>query len=168
MKKIVLLLVLSFIAIEVKSQEFKVFKATEFSINHPEDWTPDTSGQMNTSLLLFSKPEQNDTFRENVNVMIQDLTGMNLNLKKYTELSLEQIKSIKDSKIFESTELKRDGETYHQLVWKGFVSGKKLKFKQLYFIKNNKAFLVTLTCEEKAYDDYVKTGTLILNSFILN
>ena len=154
-------------AIYLQNNQKVEHSTKEYTIQYPQDWTFDSSGQMNTTFILFSKPEQQDTFRENVNLMIQDLTGMNLDLNGYTKLSVNQIKGIKDSEIFESKDLKKDGMTYHQIIWKGFVSGRKLKFKQLYFIKDNKAYLVTLTCAENAYDDYVKTGTIILNSFTL-
>jgi len=166
-QRIIQLLFLSLFLLNSYAQELKDFNAKDYSVKYPEDWTFDTSGQMNTSFIIFSKLEQNDTFRENVNLMIQDLSGMSLDLKGYAELSLGQIKSIKDSKILESKNLKKDALPYHEIVWKGFVTGKKLKFKQLYFVKNNKAYLVTLTCDETAYDRYEKIGTTILNSFIV-
>ncbi len=167
MQRTILLLLLTIYTLNVQGQEIEEHSTKEYSIQYPEDWTFDSSGLMNTTFILYSKPELQDTFRENVNLMIQDLTDMNLDLNGYTKLSVDQIKGIKDSEIFESKELKKDGMAYHQIVWKGFVSGRKLKFKQQYFIKDNKAYLVTLTCAESTYDTYVKTGTIILNSFTL-
>jgi len=167
MRKVILLLFLSMCFVHMQGQELEEHNTKEYTIKYPKDWTFDASGQMNTTFVLFSKLEQQDPFRENVNLIIQDLTGMNLDLKGYTELSMNQIKGIKDNKVIESKELKKDGVAYQQVVWKGFMSGKKLKFKQLYFIKNNKVFLVTLTCTEKSFDDYVEMGTAILNSFTL-
>ena len=165
--KMIRVLFLVLTSMNVTGQELKEFDTKAYAITYPGTWTLDTSGQMNTSFLIFSKLEENDTFRENINLTIQDLTGMNLDLKGYTALSENQIKSVKDSEIFESKELTKNNTPYHQIVWKGFVAGKNLKFKQLYYIKDNQAFLVTFTCEQATYDDYVEAGTAILNSFIL-
>ncbi len=167
MQKIIITLLLSVFSVNSQGQELQEYSTKEYTINYPKDWTFDSSGQMNTTFLLFSKLEENDTFSENVNLMIQDLTGMNLDLKGYTALSVKQIKSVKDSEIIESKGLKKSGRDYHQIIWKGFVAGRDLQFKQLYFLKDNKAYLVTLTCEQKAYTEYVNIGTSILNSFTL-
>ena len=164
---IIQLLFLSLLFINSNAQELINFDTDGYSISYPKGWTFDTSGQRNTSFIIFSKLEQNDGFRENVNLLIQDLSGQNLDLKKYTELSVNQIKSIPNSEVFESKDLKKDSLQHHQIVWEGFIYGKNLKFKQLYFVENNKAYILTLTCEQNKYEDYILLGTKILNSFTL-
>jgi len=149
------------------AQELETHDTKDYSISYPEDWTFDTSGQMNTTFIIFSQLELNDTFRENMNLMIQDLTNMNLDLEGYTKLSLKQIKAVPNYSIIESKDMKKGNITYHEIVWKGFVTGKNLKFKQFYYVRNEKAYLLTLTCEENKYDTYSKVGTKILNSFTL-
>lgn len=162
---IIIILILFFC--NSNAQELETYDTDDYSIDYPKDWTFDTSGQMNTTFIILSKLEINDTFRENMNLSIQDLTDMDLDLKGYTELSVKQIKSVPNSEIFESKDVKKDSITYHQIIWKGFVTGRNLKFKQLYYIINNKAYLLTFTCEENKYDDYIVIGTKILNSFTL-
>jgi hypothetical protein len=41
-----------------------------------------------------------------------------------------------------------------------------LKFEQYYWVINEKAFVLTLTCEEDQFKNYKEVGEKILNSFI--
>ena len=141
---------------------FVEFKKDNFEINYPEDWRLDTSGQMNSSFILFSPKTEGDLFVENINLIIQDLSGQNLNLESYSELSESQIKSmIPESKLIENIKV----GNHKEVVWSGFVTNNYLKFKQYYYVIDNKAYVLTFSALETAYDDYIKIGTEILNSF---
>lgn len=49
---------------------------------------------MGTSLIILSPLEsEKDTFRENVNLLIQDLTGLDIGLDQYTKISEDQMKA---------------------------------------------------------------------------
>lgn len=45
-------------------------------------------------VLYFNKATPNDLFRENINLMIQDLSGLTINLDNYVKISEEQIKTL--------------------------------------------------------------------------
>ena len=140
-----------------------------YRINYPKSWQLDTSGQMNTAFILFSELEENDIFSENINLLIQDLKGLKMDLKAFVELSEKQIKTmVVNSKIDKSITIKNEDSTYHDIVWSGHVSGKNLKFKQYFFIKNEKAYVLTFTAHRTTYDAYLKIGNQIINSFKLN
>lgn len=162
-----ILIISSIYSFSQDQNNWEIIDTKEYHIEYPNNWQLDTTGRMNTEFILFSKREEKDSFRENVNLSIQDLSNHLLNLASYTELSINQIKAIPNSKIIESGTLEKNNIKYHKVIWKGFVSNKNLKFKQIYFVKNNKAFLLTLTCEEKAFEKYEPIGTKILNSFII-
>ena len=87
-----------------QTKDWNTFKKDSYTIDYPKDWELDESGQMGTSFILFSPlTSQKDQFRENVNLLVQDLTGYNLDLDKYVEISEEQVKTlITDGKIIES------------------------------------------------------------------
>lgn len=151
------------------SEDWKTVKEKSFTINYPATWNLDQSGQMGTSLMLFSPVEsEQDKFRENVNVIIQDLKGMDIDLDKYTKISEDQVKNlITNSKIVESNRIKNGNSEYHKIIYTGEQGLFKLTFEQYYLIKKDKAYILTFTSEQDKYEDFKETGEEILNSFQL-
>ena len=141
----------------------------EYSIKAPSNWSVDLSKQMGTDLVMFSMLENsNDKFRENVNVMVQNIAGKNINLEKFTTLSLNQVKTMAaDSKIEESKTIKTNNGSYQKIIYAATQGGLKLKFEQYYFISNNKVYVVTLTTEANKFEIFRLLGEEILNSFVL-
>lgn len=148
--------------------DFIALDKENYSINYPKNWQLDTSGQMNSEFILFSELEENDIFSENVNLLIQDIKGLNMTLKAFVELSENQIKTMaRNSKIYESNTIKNGNNSYHDIVWSGHISNQNLKFKQYFFIKNEKAYVLTFTAHQTTYDAYITIGNQIINSFKL-
>jgi hypothetical protein len=76
-----------------------------------------------------------DLFRENINLIIQNLEGQKINdLNSYTELSEGQIKTaIENSTIIQSKRInvldkKGENNEYHQMIFTGTQGTFKLKF----------------------------------------
>jgi hypothetical protein len=153
-----------------QTEDWNAIKKDSYSVDYPKDWELNESGQMGTSFILFSPlASQKDQFKENVNLLIQDLTGYNLDLDGYVEISEGQIKTmITDGKIIESKRLTNQNLDYQKVIYTGKQGIYNLKFEQYYWVVGNKAFVLTLTCEEAQFDDYKLTGEKILNSFKLN
>jgi len=149
--------------------EWKSLTEKNYSINYPKDWELNTSGLMGSSFILFSPPSsEKDQFKENINLLIQDLTGHNLDLEKYTAISEEQIKTmITDGDIIESKRITTDTLSQHQIIYTGRQGIFNLKFEQYYWVIGDKAYVLTLTCEESEFENYQKLGEKILNSFKL-
>lgn len=149
---------------------WKALNESSYSIQYPEKWDLDKSGKMGISLLLLSKQSSpQDQFRENVNLLIQDLQGQNINLDKYVEISEGQIKTmITNGNLIESKRLRENGSEYQKVIYTGDQGVYKLKFEQYYWIKNGKAYVLTLTCELDQFETYKMFGEKILNSFRLN
>ena len=62
---------------------------------------------------------------------------------------------------------KSDNFEYHKIIY-GMSQGIfKLWMEQYYFIKNEKAYVLTFTAEADKFNDYKITGEKILNSFLL-
>lgn len=150
--------------------DWNTVKKDSYSIDYPKDWEFNESGQMGTSFILFSPlASQKDQFRENVNLLVQDLTGYNLDLDGYVKISEGQIKTmITNGKIIESKRVTDQTLDFHRVIYTGKQGNFNLKFEQYYWVVGNKAFVLTLTCEENQFDDYKLTGEKILNSFKLN
>jgi hypothetical protein len=153
-----------------QTKDWNTIKKDGYSIDYPKAWELNTSGQMGASFILFSPlSSQKDQFRENVNLIVQDLTGYNLDLDKYVEISEGQIQTlITNGKIIESKRVKNQTLDYQKVIYIGKQGIYNLKFEQYYWVVGNKAYVLTLTCEETQFDNYKLTGEKILNSFKLN
>jgi hypothetical protein len=148
---------------------WKMLDQKEYSIQYPGDWELSTSGQMGTTFMILSaRSSDQDQFRENVNLLIQDLSGQNINLDKYVEISEGQIKTmITDGNIIESKRLNLNGLTFHKEIYTGRQGIYNLKIEQYYCVERQKAYILTLTCEVKEFEKFKDTGERILNSFKL-
>ena len=153
-----------------QTDDWNTIKKDSYLIDYPKDWVLNESGQMGTSFILFSPlTSQKDQFRENVNLLVQDLTGYNLDLDGYVEVSEGQIKTmITNGKIIESKRVTDPTLDFHRVIYTGKQRNFNLTFEQYYWVVGNKAFVLTLTCEENQFGDYKLTGEKILNSFKLN
>lgn len=147
---------------------WKKYEATNYSIQYPREWELDVSGAMGALLILLSPVESDkDQFRENVNLIVQDLSGHDINLDKFAEISEGQIKTlITNSELIESKKMKNNSQEYHKIIYSGDQGVYHLKYEQYYWVKNNNAYILTLTCEINKFTDYLKTGEQILNSFM--
>ena len=153
-----------------QTKDWNTIKKDAYSIDYPKDWELDESGQMGTSVIIISPlSSQKDQFRENVTVIAQDLTGYNVDLNEYVSISESQIKAmITNAKIIESKRVKIQDLSYHKIVYTGKQGVYSLKFAQYYYVVGDKAYVLTLTCENTQFDDYQLIGEKILNSFKLN
>ena len=150
-----------------QSKEWNSLAENNYSIQYPNDWEVNKSGLMNTSFILLSQlTSQTDQFRENVNLIIQDLKGLNIDLDKYVVLSESQVKTmITDGNIISSDRVKNKEFEFQKVIYTGKQGIFELKFEQYYFIHNDKAYVLTLTCEENEFNTYKIIGEKILDSF---
>lgn len=150
------------------SEDWKTFDGANYSIQYPSGWELDQSGQRETSIILFSPFEnESDKFIENVNLIIQDLSGYNVDLDKYIEFSEIQVKIvITNPSLIESSRIRSAKPEFHKMIYNGDQGIFRLKYEQYFWIVNQHAYILTLTCELSKYPDYKETGERILNSFV--
>lgn len=148
---------------------WKLLDEKNFSLRYPPEWELNQSGMMGTTFILFSPLRSDkDQFKENVNLLIQDLSGHKIDLNQYVAISEDQVKTmISRSTLIESKRMKNGTEEYHRMIFTGDQGMYHLKFEQHYWIKDENAFVLTLTCEQANFDDYKMVGEAILNSFTL-
>ena len=147
--------------------KWKTFDGANYSIQYPPEWELNQSGQMGTTFILFSLLESSqDQFKDNVNLLIQDLSGYNIDLDKYAEISEGQVKTmITNSTLIESKRIKNGSEEHHRMIYTGDQGVFHLKYEQYYWVNNDKAYVLTLTCEQTKFANYKEIGESILNSF---
>ncbi len=144
---------------------WKTHKTPKYQIQYPENWTLE-QGKQNAEFFLMTALESNsDIFKENINLMIQDVKGMNMTLDSYTQISENQIKTnLKNGKILESTRVK-NGRSYHKIIYQGEANGYQLKWLQYYWVIQDKAYVLTFTAETSSYNQYIATVLKIFESF---
>ena len=148
-------------------ENWKVLTENNYTIKYPSNWELNKSGQLGTSFILFSSLSSDaDQFKDNVNLLIQDLTGLNLDLDQYIQLSLNQIKTVAtDAESIESKKIASGNSNYQKVIYTANQGDLSLKFEQYYWVQNNKAYVLTLTCEKDQFEAFKMTGEKILNSF---
>lgn len=148
-------------------KDWKLLENSNFSIQYPDSFELNTSGEMGLTFILLSRQTSHlDLFRENINLIIQDLTNQNINLDKFVEISEEQIKTmINNSTIVENKRIKTADSEFHKKIFTGNQGQFNLKFVQYYWIVNQKAYVLTLTCEQNQFDNYIEIGERIMNNF---
>lgn len=146
---------------------WKTFQKDNYEIQHPSDWSLDTTRNLGPAFFLFTQvADDKDGFRENVNLLIQDLTGYNMNLDQFVEISENQIETmITDGKILNNDRKRENDRDFHRLIYSGKQGDFDLKFLQYYFILDEKAYVLTLTCELDQFENYQEVGEKILSSF---
>lgn len=149
--------------------DWKTLDQVAYSIQYPSTWELNQNEQMGTSFILFSPLESDkDQFKENVNLLIQDISKYHIDLSEYTKISEGQIKTmVTNGTILESVRIKNDNGEYHKLIYSGDQGIFHLTFEQYYWVMNEKAFVLTFTCEQNKFAQKAETGEKILNSFKL-
>lgn len=155
---------------QIKETNWKTINESTYSIQYPDNWELNTEKSMGTSFIIFSEQTSSeDKFRENINLIIQNLEGYNLNLDDYVAISEEQIsKMVTNGKIIDSKRSNKNNTEFQKVIFTGKQGLFQLKFVQYYFIKDEKAYVLTFTCEEIQYEKYIFITDQILDSFLLN
>jgi serine/threonine-protein kinase len=146
---------------------WKAYEKGNFNFQYPADWDLDESGQMGTSFFLFSRLDSDsDDFKENINLLIQDVGAHQIDLDKFVKLSEDQIKRIvTHSNLIESKRVERDGQSYQMMNYTGDQGQFHLHHLQYYFVEDGKAYILTFTAEQDQFEKFKVTAEKILASF---
>lgn len=157
---------------DVKNEDqsrWKTLEQKDFTIQYPDSFELKTSGEMGVTFMLLSRQlSSDDLFRENINLLIQDLKGRNISLDTYVKISENQIATmIVDSDLIESKRIRNGDSKYQKVIYTGKQGAFDLKYEQYYIVENEKAYVLTLTAERNHFDAYQGIGEEIMNSFKL-
>lgn len=141
----------------------------KFALKHPDGLRVDHSGLMGTEFVVFlGHPTDPDEFCPNINLQIQPLGGRGLDLDRYTDISVDQVKRlVSNSKLI--TNMRKNGlkGEYQQLVYAGDQGKYHLQFEQFLAIAHGNAYVLTLTCEQTHFDRCRGPGEAIMDTFVL-
>ncbi|MBR9860864.1 hypothetical protein GYB22_08975 [bacterium] len=140
-----------------------------YNVQYPPAWELRDQRQMNTEFILLAPADgDDDLFRENINLLIQQLPAETNTLDKYIARSEQDIKKMIDGSEILVSERKTDenGE-YHILKYSGRQQIYNFVFEQQVRIMGDKAYCITFAAEQQNYPKYKETGEKILNSFYI-
>src|SRR3989344_4524634 len=143
----------------VPKDEWSTIETEDYSLQHPKEWKQQSQQQIGIEFsLMTARTSPKDEFKENINLVVE----------KYNAISEEQImEGMENAKLISSERSNKHGETAQQIIYTASYGKRKLKFEQYYWIKNDKAFVLTMTCEADQFDEYKEVGEEILESFRL-
>ncbi len=167
--KFLAILVALSLSASLLAQNTVTYSTPEYDLDYPENWELDESKTKGPAIFFFSPVEdEEDQFRENVNIMVQDLSGTGLDFKGYIDLSKDQFKGF-GAKVYELrvVEEPTDGVQEAILSYAMEQFGLQLRCYQRLKMIDDTAYLITFTAEEDNYETFLKEGKNLLNSFSL-
>lgn len=106
-----------------------------------------------------------DRFVENINITVQKLPTPTYTVDQYATFSVGYLpKVVKEFVVVERKKLKSN---LVRLTYKGIKDNFQQTWRQYYYIKNQKVFIVTFACETSKYKYYQPFIESYLNSFTL-
>ncbi len=145
-------------------------KVNGYQIDFPKDWE-EKEGSSGTNVIALS-PLQNDQdmFRENVNVTIRDLSGdgSETSLKATAEAAIEDIRTIlKNVQVETSRAETINGMNGWTLVYTGSKDDFNGKFKQFVIFQGGHAYAITYSAAATDYTTFESDAQKSFNSFTI-
>jgi len=117
--------------------------------------------------LIFLSPLEgaDDTFQENINLIIQDVSNEPITLDEYVNTNLADMDQfLNDVEINKSEKVTINGIAGHEIIYSASQGEERLKWRQLVILDNEKAYLLTYTAKEHTYDLYLEEVNNVINS----
>lgn len=141
----------------------------DYYIEYPTDWTLDHHDTSSTQFVLYAPDE--DTIlqvRHNINLVTQDLSKFPMNTREFLDFSVRQLKTLlKDSKVVTSEMIQVKNDSVGHIIHNASAEGIVLAFDQFFWVKDNKAYLLSLTSTEDWFKKNQSRGEEIMKSFRL-
>lgn len=148
---------------------WKTYQKDNYSINYPSNWEYSDQKPEPTIAFIFMSPEASqtkDSFRERVNLTIENLVHEDLTLEAYTEKVLQQVKQVPNAKMASALPVTIGDIEATNIIWSAELGGgMNLKFNQLFTVKDRVAYVLTFASTTTEYERYEKDAIMILNSF---
>lgn len=159
----------SFLAVSgVLAQESRSYTSSSvhnFSISYPADW--DIKEMGNAVIFLSPAASSTDTFRENVNVFIEDLRRSPMTLENYMKLTeTNGPKLMKGFRVLDKGPTIIGDQKAELTIYEGEVNNVLMKFRAYTLIKDNKAFTLTYTALPDTYNQYLADAENVAQTIV--
>lgn len=138
-----------------------------FSIQYPAQWSF-SENKDGAAVVFYSPPESDlDVFRENVNIVIQDLSQNPMTLDKYTETAIYQMQAVFEHNlvILESVPALVSGLPGHKFVFLGKGPETEMQFMVVWTLDGLTTYQVTYTALSPHYEKYLGKINRMFRSF---
>ena len=140
-----------------------------FSVRYPAQGA--LTENKDGAAVIFSSPMATklDTFSENVNIVVQDISSRPMDLQKYTQTAIHQMQVVfeQNLEIVESSPAMLAGLPAHKFVFIGKGPDTELQFMSVWTLDDLTAYQVTYTAPSSGYAQYLVKAQGIINSFSL-
>jgi len=144
---------------------WKTFSRGNYSIQYPAEWT-EKDNQQPGFFLYAPVDSANPAFVENINLTTENIAGKGVDLDKYTESSITQLKSyLTNFNTISNKRLKNGTLEYQQLIFSGDKDSLHITFEQQYRLIKDTAYVLTLVTLKQQWEKSQKTGEQILSTF---
>jgi len=135
-----------------------------FTVNYPENWE---AGEI-SGIAYFRTPREGtqDTFSENINIIVDNLTGNPVNLEQYTAYFFAVAPtSITGFQLVEKGTVVINGRDASFIVYASVQNGARLRHKLYQIVDDKKGYNLTYTALEVNYDTFLPQAEEIMRSF---
>ena len=141
-----------------------------FSIKYPASWTLEKN--KNGAAVIFYSPQEGDLdiFKESVNIVVQDIAGNPMNIKKYSKIAIEQMEAVFGDNMLtlESDPMYFAGHEGYKFVFRGKTPETDLQYMSIWTIAGLNAYQVTYTALASQYDRHLPNVNKMIRSFRLH
>lgn len=142
---------------------YKKFDGTLYSIDYPTNWEVDE--QPNNVAFVSPYSSEDDEFRENVVVSIQDVQP-GLTLKDYADDTIAVLEStVDDFNLVDADDVFLDDNPAYLLTYTGTLTQDVVGVFQVYTIKDDNFYIITYVGTGQDYLDYFDVTERMISSF---
>lgn len=140
-----------------------------FSISYPSSWELGTQQIAGIYFQAFSPKEgANDRFRENLNVVIEDLNGKQISEQEYVEATKKKLLLyVKEYHLIRAGEIMMGSYKAYEIIYSGKVDFYNLKFRAVITFFEKRAFVMTYSSDLISYDKFYPEANKIMSSIKL-
>lgn len=107
-----------------------------------------------------------DTYIESINLTVNKLNNTSYTALKYANYSIGYLPKVVQN--FTVLEKKSLGSNGYRVTYRGLKNGLEQTWRQYYYVRNGKVYIVTFSAETRKYDYYQPLIEPYLNSFSFN
>ena len=142
-------------------------KDSGYSIKYPSDWALEQQAGGTSVIFLSSQENDLDIFRENVSVVVQDISAHPMDLQKYSELAVSQMELVfkENLVILESAPARFAQRQGYKFEFLGKGPETELHYLIYWTISGVTAYQVTYTALSSQFDRYLFKVKRMFSSF---
>ncbi len=147
------------------SNKFLVHEDTAYKVKilYPREWK---LVETKDNIFAFQEPKLTaaDIIQENLNLIMNDVSGQGITFEKFKDLAMENLKqTVQDFSLIESSSTTLAGNPAQQNIFTAFAP--KLKLLQVITLKDDITYAITFISTPEAFESYLPTVQKMLDSF---